>query len=57
MTDKATAMQIAYNAGRGFYVKGWKKVCPYVPTSKLAPSWWKGWFDAEREAKKTPVNQ
>lgn len=44
---------VAYNAGRDFFNKGWAKICPYVATSPLSKCWWKGWFDAE----KTQANQ
>ena len=50
-----TSQQIAYNAGRDFFVKGWEKKCPYVATSPLSKFWWRGWFDTEKI--KTQANQ
>ena len=43
-----TNQQVAYNAGRDMFLKGWAKECPYNPKTIYAKRWWRGWFDAER---------
>ena len=41
--------QVAYNAGRDMFNKGWAKACPYTKTSRLTPVWWRGWYDKEKK--------
>lgn len=42
--------QVAYNAGRDMYLKGWEFSCPYTQGTVYARCWFRGWFDAERKA-------
>lgn len=41
--------QVAYNAGRDMYLKGWEFSCPYSKTSLYSKFWFRGWYDAERK--------
>jgi hypothetical protein len=44
-----TNCQVAYNAGRDMYLKGWEKSCPYTKGHIYARCWYRGWYDAERK--------
>jgi hypothetical protein len=41
--------QVAYNAGRDMYLKGWEFSCPYTKGHIYAKCWFRGWYDAERK--------
>lgn len=48
-TYTRTNCQVAYNAGRDMYLKGWEKSCPYTKGHIYARCWYRGWHDAERK--------
>jgi hypothetical protein len=54
MQYSKNACQVAYNAGRDMFAKGWEYKCPYTKGHILARFWFRGWHDA---ARKTLANQ